>query len=1245
MHLESRRLGKQMRLVLRALLAFFVIGFAGTARGAEDLVPFTGEKSSWHGFDRYDFLMDEQTFEVKPASAKAKAEKGQRPCIVVVPKTVAAGNPWSWRGCYWDHEPQAEVELLKRGFHIAFVTPDGGVEARDKVWDAWYKYLTEKHGLAKKAAFVGMSKGGVNEYSWGGVNPEKVACIYADNPALWDEDFAKLPALAKHDVPLLHVCGSEDFLVDRYTRVVEDTYHTLGGQITVIIKDGHAHHRHSLQNPKLIADWIEQHMTPSTANKPAFVDATYTKAYYYSLEPKYIFLKEENSYATARGPGYTESYDRYDSPTTGKFKTGGFSIVVPKKVAPGKPWVLTGDALERDATVEQALLAQGYHILIVSPLGSGFTPKQWDDAYKLLVDNGFSKKPVLKGIGPKAGEAYAWAVANPDKVFSIYARNPLMKSLMAKEAKQQQPIDNLAALAKAGVPVLHDCGALDPWLESQTRVVEKRYKELGGKITVIVREGEGHFPLSPKDPKSAVDFIIKNASPGAAQQGKAPEGVEVLRDVVVGTGGGRPMHADIARPKAPPAGLMPAVLWIHGGGWTSGSHHEFQQTIQLAKHGYLVLSVEYRFADEAMWPAQIEDCKLAARWLRANAAKYNVDPERIGCWGTSAGGHLAALMGVTADRPELEGKGGSAGFSSTVQAVVNFCGPTQFTGKAYIKPALQMAGGTYEEKTAVYKQMSPLDNVNAKAPPFLFVNGEKDTTVPLFHAELMTEALKKVKVPVKVIVVKNAGHGYVFSGSKDAPAEPSPKEVDAAVLKFLDANLKKNASTGAAQPKSTALPVKGGAPIALYGGGAASRDDGVKKQGGDSFRWTGSGQITWKVQIDRAGDYEVALNHAAEPGAVGQQLQVSSGNSRVEYKLATTKGVFGNKSYEMTPIKGRLRLEAGTQTITLSISDAPKAMAVLQFRSLELIPVAVNAAIEAERQEARRARASTEWLAKAGYGLMFHWTSQSIGKDGTHKPYAQAVDDFDVKRFADMVAETGAGYVIFTIGHAQSYCPAPLKAWEKYHPGKTTGRDLIAEMADALSAKGIKLMCYLNAASLTKYPKASEEEFSRIMTEVVTEFGEHYKEKVAGYWFDCCYQAKEKYPGFSFQEFFKTCKAGNPNRIVALNSWIYPNVSEWQEYWAGETANPVGLPLKGTTQEHGPGAGLRYHTLLIMEPYWVQQKVEMPRPQFTAQKLGDYIAQCKANGGAVTINLGIYQDGTVDPNAVDVLKEVRKRVR
>ena len=481
---------------------------------ADGYVSFDGPKTTWHeGFDRYDFIMDDATGAITPMTAPASEvtgfsvdsnlTDGKRRCIVVVPKKAAPGYPWSWQGCYWNHQPQTEVELLKRGFHIAFVAPDAGRQG--KAWDTWYNFMTEKHGLAKKSAFIGMSKGGVNEFNWGMVNPDKVACIYADNPALYDEDFAKLPELAKHDIPLLHICGTEDFILQRHTLVVENAYHQLGGLITVMIKEGHAHHPHSLENAKPIADWIERHMTPSTANRPAFVDANFTKGYYYSLEPSYIYLKEEDTYATARGPGFTECYDRYDGGASGIFRTGGMAIIVPKTVAPGKPWVFMGDPIERDATVEQALLAKGYHIVIVAAEGPGMVQKTWDDIYKLLVDNGFSSKPVLKGTGAKAGEAYAWAAANPGKVSCIYARNPLMRSLMAGK---EQPIDHLAALAKAGVPVLHDSGALDPWLDSQTRVVEKRYKELGGKITVIVRAGGGHFPLSPKDPKSVVDFIV-----------------------------------------------------------------------------------------------------------------------------------------------------------------------------------------------------------------------------------------------------------------------------------------------------------------------------------------------------------------------------------------------------------------------------------------------------------------------------------------------------------------------------------------------------------------------------------------------------------------------------------------------------------------------------------------------------------------------------------------------------------------
>ncbi len=285
----------------------------------------------------------------------------------------------------------------------------------------------------------------------------------------------------------------------------------------------------------------------------------------------------------------------------------------------------------------------------------------------------------------------------------------------------------------------------------------------------------------------------------------------------------------------------------------------------------------------------------------------------------------------------------------------------------------------------------------------------------------------------------------------------------------------------------------------LYGGQASKLEGDIKKRGGDNFGWKGSGAVSWEVQIAEAGQYAVTLCHAAEPGAAGQELKIASSGGQLNYTVRNTEGAFrGNMAYEMAPLTGSLSLAAGKQTITVSITNASVGKPLLAFRSLELIRLSAEAAIEADRQEARRSRASAEWLSKAGYGLMFHWRSQSIGTNGIIKPFDQAVADFPLDQFVGMVAATGAGYVLFTVGHAQPYCPAPLSSWEKYHPGKTTKRDLIAEMAQALNA--------------TK-------------------------------------------------------------RIIAVNSWIYPNVTEWQDYWAGEVASPVKLPVNGTN-ERGPGQGL-----------------------------------------------------------------------
>src|SRR6266567_3789122 len=397
------------------------------ARAASIYVPFNGEKTTWHdGFERYDYLLDEASFAITPFKrpdsekfAVGGPPKGQRRCIVVVPQQAAPGHAWSWQGCYWDHQPQAEVELLRRGFHIAFITPDPGRQYPGKQWDAWYAYLTEKHGLSTKPPFVGMSKGGVNEYTWAGANPDKVSCIYADNPGIYPEDIPKIGELIKHDVPLLNVCGTEDFVLEKNTKVIENIYHQGGGQISIMIKEGMGHHPHSLIDPKPSADFIEQHVQPNTTPRPEIVDDTFTKSYYYSTENSYVYLAKEDTYAACRGPQFTPCYDRYDKAGKSSFGVTSMAVLVPKIEPAGKPWVFRADRIGRDASV----------------------------------------------------------------------------------------ID-LALLAKAGVPILHVCGSLDPWLDRDTRVAEKKYKELGGNFTVIVRQGEGHLATGPQDPKPVVDFIV-----------------------------------------------------------------------------------------------------------------------------------------------------------------------------------------------------------------------------------------------------------------------------------------------------------------------------------------------------------------------------------------------------------------------------------------------------------------------------------------------------------------------------------------------------------------------------------------------------------------------------------------------------------------------------------------------------------------------------------------------------------------
>src|SRR5262249_46148460 len=134
--------------------------------------------------------------------------------------------------------------------------------------------------------------------------------------------------------------------------------------------------------------------------------------------------------------------------------------------------------------------------------------QHWNRVYDHLTRHGCSKRPVLAGCGGAAGEAYAWAIANPDKVACIYAASPVLRCTMTK----QQPLDGLQVLAKSHVKILHSSGSQDPLLEGYTRAAEHKYRDLGGELVVLINEGEGHYPTKPRDVPAVVKFVIENST-------------------------------------------------------------------------------------------------------------------------------------------------------------------------------------------------------------------------------------------------------------------------------------------------------------------------------------------------------------------------------------------------------------------------------------------------------------------------------------------------------------------------------------------------------------------------------------------------------------------------------------------------------------------------------------------------------------------------------------------------------------
>ncbi|MBL8825865.1 MAG: alpha/beta hydrolase fold domain-containing protein [Planctomycetaceae bacterium] len=318
--------------------------------------------------------------------------------------------------------------------------------------------------------------------------------------------------------------------------------------------------------------------------------------------------------------------------------------------------------------------------------------------------------------------------------------------------------DEIEAYASAGVETIR---LWPKWLGDATLIgrVRATGKLLHLNATTGTREELetllAHQPdsLSGDDPRQIVELLAKLRG----------ERTVTLRDLQYSGTAESPLLLDLYRPLDRP-GMLPVVMWVHGGGWSQGSKARCPAT-WLTEHGFAVASIDYRLTGVAQWPAQIDDCRAAVRWLREHAELYELNDERIGAWGGSAGGHLVAMLG-TLDAPTKETT------SSRVQAVCDWYGPTDLltmppnvltAGKTVDDLArsngAKLLGGIVRDRPELARQASAIYHVSADDPPFLIMHGAQDPGVPVEQSERLHSKLRAVGVPSTLQILPGAGHG------------------------------------------------------------------------------------------------------------------------------------------------------------------------------------------------------------------------------------------------------------------------------------------------------------------------------------------------------------------------------------------------------------------------------------------------------------------------------------------------------
>ncbi len=287
--------------------------------------------------------------------------------------------------------------------------------------------------------------------------------------------------------------------------------------------------------------------------------------------------------------------------------------------------------------------------------------------------------------------------------------------------------------------------------------------------------------------KAAIAFLIAGVI-GLAAVGEPRDAGRIVQDVIYREADGVELTLDLYYPQTGSA-PYPVVIYVHGGGWTSGNKRGGAGMLDvptLLDHGYLVAAIDYRLAPAYKFPAQFEDVSCAVRYLRTHADEIGLDPDRIGAYGGSAGGHLVALLG-TADEDAFRGDCPWE-VSARVQAVVDMFGPADFSLFEFL--GSEKAEGVFGASDAtdpVFAEASPVAWVSTDDSPFLILHGDRDPVVPLEQSQSLYDHLKAASVPVELVVVKNAGHGFRPTGGR---IDPSRLEISEMIASFFDRFLK-----------------------------------------------------------------------------------------------------------------------------------------------------------------------------------------------------------------------------------------------------------------------------------------------------------------------------------------------------------------------------------------------------------------------------------------------------------------------